>query len=69
MAVQLLQQLAVHVVDVDSPDAQHRVEASRHHQVLGRRVVPGAVHKGRVGENHLGCSQEPLHVPLAGDEG
>jgi len=65
VALELLQQLSVHIVHVQPPHAHQGVEAPRHHQVLGRGPVLSAVHEGRVGQHLLGRRLEPLHVPLS----
>lgn len=68
MTLKLLQQLAVHIIDIKSPHSYQRVVAPGHHQVLGCGVVLSTVHKGWMREHLLGRSQKPLHIPLSGGE-
>lgn len=65
VTLELLQQLAVHVVDIKPPHSYHGVIAPAHHQVLGCGVVLSTVHKGRMREHLLGRCEKPLHIPLS----
>lgn len=65
VTLELLQQLAVHIVDIKPPHSYHGVIAPAHHQVLGCGVVLSAVHEGRMGKHFLGCCEKPLHIPLS----
>ena len=64
VTLKLLQQLAVHVIDIKPPHSYHRVIAAAHHQVLGGGVVLSTVHKGRMRKHLLCCCEKPLHIPL-----
>lgn len=65
VTLKLLQQLPIHIINVKSPHPYKTVVAPRHHQVLSGGVVLSTVHKGWMREHLLGCSQEPVHIPLS----
>lgn len=68
MTFELLQQLPVYITDIQPPHSHQSVVAAGHHQVLGHGMVPSRIHKGRMRQHFLGCSQKPFYIPLTEGE-
>ena len=63
VTLELLQQLAVHVMNIQPPDPHQTVVTPCYNQIPGHGVELSAVHKLRVGEHLLRYSVELLHIP------